>query len=110
MPRYLVQATYTPEAWAAMLKNPQDRNEIVAPLLERLGGRFESAYLAFGEHDVVAIAELPDKVSAAALSMITSAGGAVKAVKTTPLLTVDEGLAAMRKGAEVGGSYRPPTA
>jgi uncharacterized protein with GYD domain len=110
MARYLLQVAYTPEAWAAMLKNPQNRLELTAPLLERLGGRYESAYLAFGEYDVVAIAELPDNVSAAALAMVASAGGAMKAVKTTPLLTVDEGLQAMRKGAEVGGSYRPPAA
>jgi uncharacterized protein with GYD domain len=65
-------------------------------------------YYAFGEYDIVAIMELPDNVSAAALSMITSAAGSLKAVKTTPLMTIDEGIQAMRKGADVGASYRPP--
>src|SRR6478609_302896 len=98
MPRYLIQATYTPEAWAAQLKSPQNRAEIVSELLRPPGGSFESVYLAFGEYDIVAIMDLPDNVTAAAVSMVVSAGGSVKAVKTTPLLTLDEAIQAMRKG------------
>jgi uncharacterized protein with GYD domain len=108
MARYLLQVAYTPEAWAAQLKNPQNRVQIVSQLLQRFGGSFESAYMAFGEYDIVAIMDLPDNVSAAAVSMVVSAGGAVKAIKTTPLMTVDEGLEAMRKGGEAVASYRPP--
>src|SRR5438128_2295816 len=101
MPRYLVNATYTPEAWAAMTKNPQNRVEAASQIMQGLGGRIESFYFAFGEYDVVAIADFPDNVSAAALSMVVSAGGGVKAVKTTPLLMVEEGIEAMRKGGSV---------
>jgi uncharacterized protein with GYD domain len=108
MPRYLLQVAYTPEAWAAQLKNPQNRVEIVSQLMQRLGGTFESAYYAFGEYDIVAIMDLPDNASAAAASMVVSAGGSVKAIKTTPLVPVDEGMQAMRKGAEAAASYRPP--
>jgi hypothetical protein len=50
--------------------------------------------------------EMPDNVSAAAFSLAGSAGGGIKAVKTTPLLTIDEGIEAMRKAA--GAGYRPP--
>jgi uncharacterized protein with GYD domain len=110
VPRYLLQVAYTPEAWAAQLKSPQNRLEMVSPLLQRLGGRFESAYLAFGEYDIVAVMELPDNVSAAAASIVVSAGGAVKAIKTTPLMTVEEGVQAMRKGADAASTYRPPVA
>jgi hypothetical protein len=31
---------------------------------------------------------------------------AIKAIKTTPLMSVEEGIAAMKKAAEVG--YKPP--
>jgi uncharacterized protein with GYD domain len=110
MPRYLLQVAYTPEAWAAQLKNPQNRVELVGEFLKRLGGSFETAYLAFGDYDIVAVVDLPDNVSAAAFSMVVSAGGALKAIKTTPLLTVEEGIAAMRKGNEAAGTYRPPSA
>ena len=106
MARYLFQASYTSEAWAAQVSNPQNRIEVIRPVIERLGGRLESAYFSFGDYDVVVIAEMPDASSAAAFSLAASAGGALKAVKTTPLLTFDEGLEAMRKAA--GAGYRPP--
>ncbi|MBV9171449.1 MAG: GYD domain-containing protein [Chloroflexi bacterium] len=108
MPEYLVEAAYTPEAWATFLKNPQDRTEAARRLTESLGGRLETVRLSFGEYDVVLIINLPDNASAAALSMILSAGGALKAIKTTPLLSVEEGVEAMRKGGAAGTSYRPP--
>lgn len=106
MAKYLFQATYTSDAWAAMIANPQNRLEVVRPVLERLGGRLECAYLAFGEYDVVGIAEMPDNVSMAAFSLAAAAGGAVKAVKTTPLMTIEEGIEAMKKAS--GAGYRPP--
>src|SRR5262245_59497257 len=107
MAHYLVQVAYTPEAWAAQLKDPKNRVEIVRPLLERLGARFEATYMAFGDYDIIFILEAPDNVSAAAIGMTVIAGGAVKAYKTTPLMSIDEGLAAMRKGGEAAGVYRP---
>ena len=65
MPHYLLQVAYTPEAWATMVKNPQNREDAVRPAVEKLGGRFESFYLAFGDYDVVAVCEFPDNASAA---------------------------------------------
>ncbi len=106
MARYLFQASYTSEAWAAQVSNPQNRIEVIRPVIERLGGRLECAYLAFGEYDVIGIMEMPDNVSAAAFSLAASAGGGVKAVKTTPLLTLEEGIEALKKAA--GSGYRPP--
>lgn len=106
MPFYLVQAAYTPDAAAAMVKSPQDRAQALGPVIERLGGKLVSFYFAFGEYDVVGLAEMPDNVSAAAFAMAAGAGGAVKAIKTTPLLTIQEGIEAFRKAGEAG--YRPP--
>jgi uncharacterized protein with GYD domain len=106
MAYYLIQLAYTPEAWATQIKNPQNRLEAVRPVVEKLGGSFEGAWYAFGEYDVVAICKMPDNVSAAAFSLAASAGGAVKAFKTTPLMTTEEGLEAMRKAGAAG--YQPP--
>jgi uncharacterized protein with GYD domain len=107
MAHYLLQLSYTPESWAAQLRNPENRIQAVTPVLEKLGGRFEQAYVSFGEYDIVAFVEAPDNVSAAAMSLAFSAGGAVKSIKMTPLLTVDEAIAAMRKAAEAAKVYRP---
>lgn len=107
MAYYLVQAAYTPEAWAGLVKKPQDRARAIRPIAKQLKGRLVSFYLAFGDYDVVGVAEFPDNASAAAFAMAVSAGGAVKAIKTTPLMTVQEGVQAMRKANRVG--YRPPS-
>jgi uncharacterized protein with GYD domain len=107
MAHFLVQVAYTAEGWAALVKQPQDRLEAVRPVVARLGGSVESQWLSFGDYDVVALLQVPDNVSAAAFSIAVSAGGAVRAVKTTPLMSVEEGMDAMRKASEVG--YKPPT-
>ena len=48
---------------------------------------------------------MPDVITAAAFAMAVSAGGACKAVKTTALLTMHEGMDAMEKAAACG--YEP---
>jgi uncharacterized protein with GYD domain len=106
MAHYLLQVTYAPEAWAALVDEPQSRTETVQLAVEQLGGTVHSTWLAFGEYDVISILELPDNVRAAAISMAISAGGAVKAIKTTPLMTWEEGVEAMREAAQA--AYQPP--
>ncbi len=107
MAHYLVQVAYTPEAIAAMLGNPRDRIEAVRPAVENLGGSVVDGWFTFGEYDIVGIFEFPDNASATAFSMAVSAGGAVKAFKTTPLLTAEEGMEAMQKAG--GSGYTPPS-
>lgn len=107
MPHYLSQVAYTSEGWAALLKKPQNRIEAVRPAVEKLGGKIESAYFTFGDYDIVVVIQMPDSVSAAALSLAFAAGGACKTVKTTPLLTIEEGVEAMKKASKAG--YKPAT-
>lgn len=106
MAYYLLQAAYTAEAWANMTRNPQDREQAIRPVVERLGGRIQGFWWSFGEYDAILIAQMPDNVSAAAFSIAASASGALKATKTTPLISIEEGVQAMRKAAEAG--YSPP--
>ena len=106
MAYYLHQASYTSEAWATQVKQPQNRFEAIAPVIEGLGGRIEGAWLSFGEYDIVLIIYMPDNVSIAAYALAVEAGGAVKTALTTPLLTIEEGMEAMNKAEKAG--YRPP--
>lgn len=106
MAYYMVQAAYTPEAVAAMVKKPEDRAAAIRPVVEKLGGKLVGIWFCFGEYDVVGISELPDNVSAAAFAFAVSQGGKVKALKTTPLMTGDEAVKAMKKAA--GAGYRAP--
>ncbi len=107
MPSYLFQASYTVEALNALIKKPQDRTEVVRKAIEKLGGKLVGLWLSFGEHDIVAVLEMPNNNSAAAMALAVGAGGAVCNTKTTPLLSVDEGMAAMKKAATSG--YTPVT-
>ena len=106
MAQYLFQAAYTSEAWATLVKNPQDRISVVSKAIENVGGRLIGGWLCFGEYDFVAVGELPDNVSAAAFALAAAAGGAVKSLKTTPLLSMEEGIEAMKKAGTSG--YAPP--
>jgi uncharacterized protein with GYD domain len=77
----------------------------VRPAVEKLGGKIDRSYFAFGEYDIVVLLEMPDNVAAAGIAMAFAAGGACKSVKTTPLLTVEESVEAMKKAGKSG--YRP---
>jgi len=107
MADYLLQLSYSAPAWAAMVKRPENRVEAVRKSVEKLGGKINGFWLSFGDHDMVGILEMPDNVSAAAFAMAIAAGGACRHVKTTPLLSVDEAMTAMKKAG--GSGYKPVT-
>ncbi len=97
MALYMSQFAYTAEALAVMVKNPQDRSVPVKAMTEKLGGRLIGFYYCFGEYDGVVLSEVPDDTAAAAVAMAVIAPGHLKALKTTKLLTSEEGMEAMRK-------------
>ena len=105
---YMIQAAYNTDGWKGLIAHPQDRIEAIRPALEQLDGTVVAGWLAFGEYDIVAIAELPTNVSAAAFSMAVAAGGTVKSFKTTPLMTMEEAITAMELAGE--SAYAPATA
>jgi uncharacterized protein with GYD domain len=102
MPSFLLQVSYTADAMAALVKKPQDRGEAVRKTVEALGGSVKGAWLSFGDYDIVALIEMPDNTSAAAFALAASGGCSCKAVKTTPLLSVEEGIEAMKKAGNSG--------
>ena len=108
MPLFMHQVAYSAEGWSAVISSPQNRIEAVRVAIENLGGKVVSGWFSFGEYDVVAITEMPDHVSAAAIGIAFAGGGACKSVQTTPLLTQEEALRAMKQAAGCG--YRPATA
>jgi uncharacterized protein with GYD domain len=94
---YMTQFAYTPEAWAALAKNPTDRSAVIKALIEKMGGRMLSFYYAFGEYDGVLISEAPDEATIMAVLIAAVSPGHIKATKTTPLITVEQSMEAMRK-------------
>ena len=105
MPKFLMEIAYTPEAMASLVANPQDRRDAVRPAIETLGGTLENAWFAMGDCDVVLIATFADNSGALSFSAALSAGGAVRSIKTIPLLEVSEGVDALKRAATCG--YQP---
>ena len=108
MAKFMIQGSYTPEAWAAQISNPSDRMSAVSEMLSSVGVTFEHSWYSFGDHDFVIIAEGAGNVEAAAGSLAAVAGGAVKSLKTTPLFTTDEMIDMLKQAGKV--QYRVPAA
>lgn len=107
MPQYLYQVAYTAESLAAQVKHPEDRLEVVGKqLAAAVGAKILGGGYSYGEYDVAVIVEAADDVTMAAVAVAVAAGGAVKAAKTTPLLTGAQWVAALRKAPAVSAQYR----
>src|SRR5262245_52068720 len=107
MPLYLYQVAYTSESLAAQIKNPQDRLEVVGKqIADAVGAKIVAGGYSYGEYDVSAIVEAPDEVTMASVALAVAAGGAVRAAKTTPLLSGAQWVAALKKAPAVGAQYR----
>ncbi len=105
MAKYLFEGDYSAEGTRGLIKDGGTRRkEVVAKALKKAGGKLDAMYFTFGLRDVVCIVDLPDNVTAAAVSLAVSSSGAI-AFKTTVLLTpqeIDEAVAKKDTG------YTPP--
>ena len=108
MPLYLTSFSYTPATWARLISHPEDRRKAAQSYIESVHGKLHGFWYAFGAHDAYILWEAPDNVSMAAVALAITGGGALSSLETTPLLTVDETLDALRKAREI--QYRPPGA
>jgi uncharacterized protein with GYD domain len=105
MATYLVQVSYTSEALSALIAKPQNRTTVVKKSVENLGGTLVGSWMAFGDYDVILLVEMPNNVSAAALAIAAAGGGSLKSIKTTPLLTAEQAMSALKKAGKSG--YTP---
>jgi uncharacterized protein with GYD domain len=80
MPMYLTRFSYTPEIWARLVKNPEDRRAAARQYIESVGGRLHGFWYAFGDHDGYNLWEAPDNVSMAATAIAIGAGGALSSI------------------------------
>ena len=90
MPKYMFTASYSVEGVKGLLVDGGTKRRATAQkAVESVGGKLEAFYYALGKHDVIGIAEMPDNVSIAALSLSISSTGAVR-LQTTALLSPEE--------------------
>ena len=105
MPQYLYQVAYTSESLAAQIKTPQDPLEVVGKQIsDAVGARILAGGYSYGEYDVSVIVDAPDDVSMAAVALAIAA---VRAAKTTPLLSGGQWVAALKKAPAVSRPVPP---
>ncbi len=106
MPFYLERFSYTPEAWAKLIKQPEDRREVARAVIEKLGGKLHGFWYSFGQQDGLVLIEAPENTAAGAFSVGIAAGGSLRSSETIVLLTVEETIAMLQKAQQL--PYRPP--
>jgi uncharacterized protein with GYD domain len=106
--KFMIQFSYTPQAWAGMMKNPSDRVAAARSAIEPLGGRLESMYFMFGERDGFVIFDAPDADTAAAASIAVNSTGAFRSVQTNQLVEPDRLGEVLAKAGGLVGGYRAP--
>jgi uncharacterized protein with GYD domain len=106
MAKFLIAADYRTTGAAGVLKEGGSARRAAAKqAIEAVGGKMEAFYFAYGHVDAYIICDLPDSISAIALSLTVNASGAVVS-NTTPLITAEEVDTAAKRVV----SYRAPGA
>jgi len=103
---YLIEENVSSEAFAAIMKNPQDRTEHVRTIFKAVGGELLHFFVACNENTGYLLAEIPDQESLAKVVWAFQAGGGPVSIKATPLMTFTEAVDVMKKAGSLG--YRPP--
>jgi uncharacterized protein with GYD domain len=106
MPLYLSRFSYTPETWARLIQNPEDRRKAAQEYIESVDGKLHGFWYAFGEHDGYSLWEAPDDVSMAAVALAIGGGGALSSIETTVLMSVEDTIEALHKAGQI--RYRAP--
>jgi uncharacterized protein with GYD domain len=110
MPKYVTFFTYTDEAWAQMVKDPDDRAEAARAAIEAVGGELTAFYWMMGPSDGFAVYSMPHEIAAASVSAAVAGTGRVTGHQTYQVLDMEEGRQALELAREVARSYRPPGA
>jgi uncharacterized protein with GYD domain len=100
---FLLQASFTPQAWATFTRNPQDREEVLRAWCTRAGATAQALYFAFGaEHEVYSLFDAPSEEIAAIYTVAVNSAGHLKSCKLTRLLNAGEAKEIMKKAGGLG--------
>ena len=108
MPHYMIEVGYTPQSWSTQVEKQGNVVERITPALNACNASIVSIYYAFGEADLVGIIDFPSAEDAAAFGLAVTSSGALSSYRTTQLLTVDQGIDAMKRAAAIRKVYSPP--
>ncbi len=105
MPKYMIQAQFSEASLKGTIEEGGTaRHAAVKAAIESMGGTLDAFFYAFGEYDVVGIADMPSNAAAAGFALAVAAAGGTGATKTTVLLTPAE----IDEAVKAHPDYRPP--
>lgn len=104
MPKYLLEVNYTTDGARGLIKDGGSKRRSAAQAAaESLGGRVDAMYFAFGSTDAYVLADMPDNISVAAITLALAASGGASG-RTTVLMTPEE----MDQACGKSPAYKPP--
>lgn len=106
MAKFLILFGYTGETIGRFMGAPHDRSQVVADLSAQMGGKLEAYYFMLGQYDGLAIIEVPDAASAAAIAVAVTSSGAFSHFETHELISAADMIDILQKAK--GISYAPP--
>jgi len=110
MPKFATFFTFKGETINAYIERPSDRAAAVRKLLEGVNGKLESYYWMFGPYDGFIVTDMPDSMSAAAVSLAVASTGGFAHLETHELFTADQLAPLVAKAKAARGAYRAPGA
>lgn len=108
MAHYLIEVGYTPQSWKAQIDKQGNAVERITPALDACGAKLECLYYAFGDVDIVGVIDFPTPEDAASFAIALGSSGALRSFRTTPLLSIDQGIESLRRAGELQRAYSPP--
>ena len=106
MARYMIEFSYTADAWAALVREPSDRSAGMDNLARAFGGQLVEAYYSFSDVDGVVLFDVPDHAAASGVALTALAQGHIRSYKMIPLLTSAETVQIMKASGAI--SYAAP--
>ena len=104
MRKYLFHGKYTPEGYQGLLEEGGSlRIDAAKQALASVGGSLEAFYFSCDEEDFYIIVNLPDYVTALAVTLAGNVSGTFS-IRATELLTPEELDVAVKKSVD----FRPP--
>jgi len=108
MAHYLIEVGYTPQSWSTQIDTKANVVDRLTPSLKALGAKLECIYYSFGDVDLVAVVDFKRPEDAAGFALAVGSSGALRMYRTTPLLSVDQGIESLRKAEDIRKTYSPP--
>ena len=108
MTKYLALFGFTSEAIKQFVLSPSDPEAVVRRLVEPVGGSLDCYYWMFGQHDGMAIVEMPDSRAYTAVTLAIKSSGAFTHFETHELIKADDLTGIAERARQI--AYQPPGA